>query len=603
LTTCNLHCSVTCCYCQLLRKMVTADSENVTDNKGVEKSNTEAAQGKESSAFTIEILKVIKEAQQLHGLRHSDYQRYRGYCTRRIARLRKVLHLPQGDKRHFKRKDVTESLLKDDRFLYIPLMLAERAWSYSMQLRQEANTEPRKKYHLVNKLKKAVTYAQQLHALCQTDLCDARSKLEAQAYLCWMQGSMYFEVRKWGEAMENLQQAKIVYERLCGAVNEEDQIVYKHKCDELIPSLRYCAYSIGEETDISDLKSLRGIAQDDVLEKLDQLILEAQNKEGGNVQEIDWRGMKIPVRPNVVGSFLMSEKEMPANEKNLDALERHIIHCKDAMAAVRDEINNDPHIKTKPKGTMTPMHYLLSYLTHIRLVRSNQRTLLMIEGVKASLDSKQEENQKSKPQDIIRLYEMVLQNFNELQQLPGLENDIEYQKDIEVSITAYKSFRCYYVADVLAGTKKFRESHALFDRALSYAEIKSSPKIGSTLRKDLEELEQKIQAARSSCLAQAVLQGSDGSVDAPATSKSALSKIPLAERLGEYFEDPKLTTKQANIIKLPPDMKPIPAKPLFFDVAMNHVTFPAIEDKSEKKSNPTSISGFVKGFLGWGGSK
>ncbi|KAJ8964865.1 hypothetical protein NQ317_006450 [Molorchus minor] len=39
--------------------------------------------------FTIEILKLIKDAQQQHGLRHGDYQRYRGYCSRRISRLEK----------------------------------------------------------------------------------------------------------------------------------------------------------------------------------------------------------------------------------------------------------------------------------------------------------------------------------------------------------------------------------------------------------------------------------------------------------------------------------------------------------------------------------
>ena len=53
------------------------------------------------------------------------------------------------------------------RSLYIPLMMAERAWSYAMQLRQEANTEPRKKFHLISRLRKATTYALQLEKLCE----------------------------------------------------------------------------------------------------------------------------------------------------------------------------------------------------------------------------------------------------------------------------------------------------------------------------------------------------------------------------------------------------------------------------------------------------
>lgn len=44
---------------------------------------------------SILVLKLIKDSQQQHGLRHADYQRYRGYCTRRVRRLRKVLKLPQ----------------------------------------------------------------------------------------------------------------------------------------------------------------------------------------------------------------------------------------------------------------------------------------------------------------------------------------------------------------------------------------------------------------------------------------------------------------------------------------------------------------------------
>ena len=74
-----------------------------------------------------------------HGLRHGDFQRYRGYCSRRVKRLRKTLNLPQGDRRHYKKRNVTLANLEkpnsDERFLHIPLMLAERTWSYAMQLR------------------------------------------------------------------------------------------------------------------------------------------------------------------------------------------------------------------------------------------------------------------------------------------------------------------------------------------------------------------------------------------------------------------------------------------------------------------------------------
>ena len=116
------------------------------------------------------VLKIIKEAQQQHGLRHGDYQRYRGYCSRRLKRLRKVLKIPQGDRRHFKRRDVTPAMITSEKFLQIPLMQAERNWSYAMQLRQESNTEPRKKFHLISRLRKAGSCSLGLQELIDVSL-------------------------------------------------------------------------------------------------------------------------------------------------------------------------------------------------------------------------------------------------------------------------------------------------------------------------------------------------------------------------------------------------------------------------------------------------
>lgn len=78
--------------------------------------------------------------------------------------------------------------------------------------------------------------------------------------------------------------------------------------------------------------------------------------------------------------------------------------------------------------------------------------------------------------------------------------------------------------------------------------------------------------------------------------------MPLIERLEEYREDPALATKQPSVVKLPPDMSPVPCKPLFFDLALNLVKYPSLEDKLDaaKKANPAGISGFVKGLWGWG---
>lgn len=66
------------------------------------------------------------------------------------------------------------------RFLIILLMEAERCWSYAMELKLCANTEPRKKFSMIRKLSKASKYTEDLNKLCELDRVDARTKLEAQ---------------------------------------------------------------------------------------------------------------------------------------------------------------------------------------------------------------------------------------------------------------------------------------------------------------------------------------------------------------------------------------------------------------------------------------
>ena len=78
----------------------------------------------------------------------------------------------------------TNNVLTDyamSRYLYLPLFDAERSWAYAMELKSESNTEPRKKFHMMNKLKKAVEHASDLQMIVSNEHlpCDALTKLEA----------------------------------------------------------------------------------------------------------------------------------------------------------------------------------------------------------------------------------------------------------------------------------------------------------------------------------------------------------------------------------------------------------------------------------------
>ncbi|CAL1682938.1 unnamed protein product [Lasius platythorax] len=550
---------------------------------------------KEPRTYSLEILKIIKEAQQQHGLRHGDYQRYRGYCSRRLRRLRKVLKVPQGDRRHFKRKDITPVMISEDKFLQVPLTMAERAWSYAMQLRQESNTEPRKKFHLISRLKKAATYSVQLQDLIENINCDARTKLEAQAYVAWMNGSLQFELQLWKQAMENLKKAQVVYGNLASALPELEQVIYKARVEELAPSLRYCAYNIGDTSAMDDLMQMRGQLSGELMASLDSLIAQTREKQT-NIEEVTWRGKSCGTVPPRAAGLIIADSRLnqalekaATNQAKIDLLEAHLIDCKDALSVVRDYFKNE--LKSKENDKWSAPQHLINYLQYIRLSRTLERNLALVKAA--------EESEKAKPQDIVRLYEAALYNVVEISQL---QDDTEFVEEQEAKTKGYRAFRCFYVAQSLANQHRWREAMAMYQRSLQHVKdaFKYDNILPATLKEALCKLEISVEAAQYSAHAHSVLE--DGQEEEGGINKLAKSKKPLYERLHEYREDPALLTKQPNVYKLPPSMRSIPCKPLFFDLAFFMVEFPELAHKmgDQAKKGQAGLTGFVKGLWGWG---
>ena len=281
--------------------------------------------------------------------------------------------------------------LKDEKFLYLPLIQAERAWGYAMQLKQESNTEPRKKFHLLARLRKAVIHTLHLEYICQSPLCDARTKLEAQAYSAWMQGTLHFELQDWKPASEKLLLAQTIYEKLSSAVNEEDQILYKQRVEELKPNLRYCAYNIGDSTAQEDLLNMRsqGGKSD-----LDILIAQTREKQAASLLEVTWRGRSVPVRSEKVRVFLLAVEGLEAslakatdNDAQLSVYETVLLDCKESIQSLKEELQATTAAKAKldASSQLSSQQYLLNYLTFLRVTLTIDRNLVMLDSFKKNL--------------------------------------------------------------------------------------------------------------------------------------------------------------------------------------------------------------------------
>ena len=420
--------------------------------------------------------------------------------------------------------------------------------------------------------------------------CDARTKLEAQAYVAWIHGSLHFELQLWNTAMENLKKAQVVYENLATALPEAEQILYKARVDELAPSLRYCAYNIGDTSAIDDLMQMRGQLSGELLASLDALITQTREKQT-STEEIVWRGKSCGSIPSSAAAMLMADSQLNQtlskcndHQAKIDLLQAHLRDYKEKINSVRDFFKNE--LKNKDQAS-APQH-LVAYLQYIRLSRTLERNLTMVE---------KEVSEKAKPSSIVRLYEAALHNLVEISQL---QDDETFLKTQEGQSKAYRAFRCFYLAQSLENVHRWRDAVVLYQRSLQH--VHDALQYGSILPKELEDslnkLETSIEGAQYAAHAHSVLE--DGQED-PTTNKQVKSKKPLSERLHEYREDPSLLNKQPNVYKLPPPMQSIPCKPLFFDLAFNMVEFPDLSNKLQDQGKKSQgITGLVKGLWGWG---
>jgi len=230
-------------------------------------------------------------------------------------------------------------------------------------------------------------------------------------------------------------------------------------------------------------------------------------------------------------------------------------------------------------------------------------------------------NRKSpRASDFIRLYDVILQNLTEVLGLPGHDGDLDLQGEIEVQKRAFQAFRCFYVAQAYVTEKKWKEGMALYDRVLENAKqaiklscaspSESSSGFNFVKVSKLEELIQTIAFSRYQVHSSAILEGLKDQEVKEKPSKS----VPLCERLNEYQEDPNMSSLvpgKANAkappltASFPPAFQPVPCKPLFFDLALNHVTFPSLEAKLGQRAGQqkAGISGFISNWWGWGGKK
>uniref|UniRef100_A0A914CJ56 Signal recognition particle subunit SRP68 n=1 Tax=Acrobeloides nanus TaxID=290746 RepID=A0A914CJ56_9BILA len=547
---------------------------------------------------TVSILRMIKDAQQKHGLRHGDYQRYRGYCTRKVKRIRKSLKFTHTNKSIGKNKTkftlrpVNSETVDTERHLEILIFDTERNWAYAMQLKYEAGEDAlsRKKFHMRQKLRKAIKHSNLLETLSKQSLrTDMTTKLEAQAYNAFIKAAFCLEMKEWPSALELYRTVKMIYEKLSKAVKDQDLIeIYTARCREVQNTLKLCEYNSSEQANapMAEMIRLKLEGTDDLSMEFDKLLTEMQSKAvEKEYKTIRWLGLTAPVTSAKVKQILESADNLDSQLAQTDNYDGKISLYEKFLGDIRDVIQkfNEENRKAATESTdvqQNPVQITLSYLDYLRLCRASERYLLIVTNTRNS-------EKKAKPQEFLRLYDSVIENYEEVLRLPSASTKQEFYASYQFKIEYFKAFKCFYMAEAYAALSKWSEASALYERALERStkcqkllkNVANSSYVNESTA-DVETLATMINAAKVTALANRIAETAGG----PVVEKG--SDRPLIENLQEwtYLDMDTLKSPEPNVLLVqnPPPLQPMPSKPMFFDVSFNHIKMPDLGEKIDE---------------------
>ncbi|EFO22206.1 signal recognition particle 68 [Loa loa] len=604
-----------------------------------------------ASFATLSILQLVKDAQQKHGLRHGDYQRYRGYCARRVRRIRKSLgftHIHKGVSKHtakFIPRKLAFDIITEERFLQIAVFDAERNWSYAIQLKQEAGEDmhSRKRFHMIGKLRRAVKHASSLESIIKScERVDAVTRLESQAYNSWMHGCLRFELKEWKGALECFRTTKKIYEKLATVVKLPDLVeLYKVRCREIQPQMRYCEFNCGDDAScdaaMSEMINMRlqlseeeGVLQED----FDKLIAELRTKAVVHyIKDIEWGNEKVSVTNDNVKNLLQALEQFDhelaqttIHEDKMTLYEQLLSNIRDVIQTLNEEQKKLVDSRTHIDGAQSPNRLTIIYLEFMRLKRTIERYIMIIAHTKTQAEK------KIKPQDLIRLCDTVIENSCEILELPGVVTNKDLELAYKVKAEYYRALRCFCLAEAHAALAKWNEANVLYDRAVertSYTSMLLKNAEGNPFivekEDDLKNLHEQITASKFATQANRLVEAAgDNKCD---TKQEIVDNRPLVDTLDAFrkitLKDLHKTEQSIRIIPVPPSFIPMPNKPMFFDLALNHIKMPDLESKiasyafdkketsqrnerpekeakskqGEQDANQQGIGGLVKGWF------
>ena len=371
-----------------------------------------------------------------------------------------------------------------------------------------------------------------------------------------------------------------------------------------------------------------------------------------SIQTITWRSRTVTLEDAAtaqalaavsaaeekLSSFLSSHPELDLSAK-ASAYDEVLIRSQDAVDAIKtaiDELRSggipqgDRRMQTL-QITKTAINFALVEwrVGRNRILCGSQdgaifQDLTAKKPPKTKKKGNHRSNKESTPHKLTRLQERIvlfdstLQSLDSLKELPGVAADQDFVRELQSKRAYFAALRsalndflgtynkvtnhsrCFNIARSHALLSSTKPALALFSRAFELAStVKPSegPADSPILKLDISAqqvtfLSSLLRNHVSHHRALAELESLQSSSAAPREQHAGSSTTPLIEKLNEW---PSIPVNFENLVTYPPKVRPVPVKPVFLDVAWNHIEYPGREPEAKEETR------VVNGLAGWFG--
>lgn len=387
------------------------------------------------------------------------------------------------------------------RFVHLLLLSSERAWAHAMHMKSvhsadtaETGTGGSTRRHIISRLSKAATYADQLVQVLE-DQAETRASnvdiLEARAYAASLSGALQFEKQKWEECLQRYSIARVIYAALSTSTRKE---IFKDLLSGTVdPSIRYAAYQLKlPRTLASSTIAVQRFPNSDAevraeVEKVDPDAFTEEAAKGPTgvkdqfkdvPQTISWRKRTVKIEDASIAqalatagaaevrlsSFLQetSNKSLSPKEKAA-AYDNVIIASQDAVDAtktaidelVKEGIDQSDTRMQSLQVTRTAVNYaLVGWRVGRNRVLCSDQDGSIFESEKPKQPRKPKKDGKpwmgkeegtgrklARLRERVALYDAILQSLDSVGELPGVAGDSAFMQELDEKRAYFQALR------------------------------------------------------------------------------------------------------------------------------------------------------------------